>query len=767
MIYPVKITLNGPSSVKIRKKSLNWVGMFDKSRFSLAVCMVFLMAALPFNDALAQSAVEANSSMTPVEGKDGYQLWLDYSSITSDDLRQQYRQQFSRWEVPSRSATAEIIKQELAAGLSGLLGEGRPSQNAGMLLVATPAQSEQVKAMSFTHELASLGEEGFLIKTVPTSSTQLTVVTANTDLGLLYGTFELLRLLQTQEATSPLNIRSVPSVALRVLNHWDNLDRYVERGYAGESIWNWHKLPEYKNRRYYDYARANASIGINGTVLNNVNSDPLILTPQYLEKVQALADIFRPYGIKVYLSVKFSSPNLIGGLPTSDPLDKDVQAWWEAKAKEIYTLIPDFGGFLVKANSEGQPGPGDYGRSHAQGANMLAKALAPHGGNVMWRAFVYESDAQTERSTQAYKEFKPLDGEFEANVLVQVKNGPIDFQPREPISPLFGATPRTPLMMEFQITQEYLGFSTHLVYLGTLYEEVLQADTFAEGEGSSVAKVVDGSLFDYAVTGMAGVANIGSDRNWTGHIFGQANWYVFGRMAWNPNIRAQEVAQDWVRRTFTHQPQAIRSIVSIMMGSREAAVNYMTPLGLHHIMGWGHHYGPGPWVGEENHDWMRDDWKSTYYHSATSEGLGKDRTRTGSNAVAQYFPELAKRYAHPNTTPTELLLWFHHLPWDYPLPSGNTLWNELVTRYYIGAATVDSMVEQWAALSGQIDPELHRQVSMSLAIQQKEAAFWRDACVLYFQTFSQRPIPKPFKAPVKPLSYYKGLSFPRAPGDGR
>ena len=419
-----------------------------------------------------------------------------------------------------------------------------------------------------------------------------------------------------------------------MLNHWDNLDRTVERGYAGFSLWDWHKLPDYLDPRYTDYARANASLGINGTVLTNVNANATSLLPEYLAKAAALAAVFRPYGIRVYLTARFSAPVEIGGLKTADPLDPVVAGWWKRKADEIYALIPDFGGFLVKANSEGQPGPQDYGRTHADGANMLADALAPHGGVVLWRAFVYSNDVPEDRAKQAYGEFQPLDGRFRPNVLVQVKNGPIDFQPREPFHPLFGAMPKTPLMMELQITKEYLGFATHLAFLGPLFEEALRADTHAKGEGSTVAKVIDGSLHGYATTGIAGVANVGTDRNWCGGVFACANWYAFGRLAWDHTLTSDRVADEWVRLTFGNDPALVAPVKEMMLGSREAVVDYMTPLGLVHLMAEGHHYGPGPWVSTAR----RADWNSVYYHRADANGIGFDRTASGSNAVAQYFP---------------------------------------------------------------------------------------------------------------------------------
>ena len=433
-----------------------------------------------------------------------------------------------------------------------------------------------------------------------------------------------------------------PRIRHRVLDHWDNLNRTVERGYAGFSLWDWHKLPDYRSPRYTDYARANASIGINGTVLTNVNANATSLTAEYLAKAAALADVFRPYGIRVYLTARFSAPIEIGGLTTADPLDPAVAAWWKRKADEIYGFIPDFGGFLVKANSEGQPGPQDYGRTHADGANVLADALAPHGGLVMWRAFVYSNEVPDDRAKQAYNEFQPLDGKFRPNVLVQVKNGPIDFQPREPFHPLFGAMPKTPLMMEFQITQEYLGFATHLVYLAPLFEETLRADTHAKGEGSTVARVIDGSLHGHALTGIAGVANIGTDRNWCGSVFACANWYAFGRLAWDHALTSDAIADEWIRRTFGNDPALVAPVKEMMLGSREAAVDYMTPLGLHHQMAEGHHYGPGPWVSQAR----RADWTSVYYHRADANGIGFDRTATGSNAASQYFPPVAEVFGN-------------------------------------------------------------------------------------------------------------------------
>jgi len=696
---------------------------------------------------------------------DGYKLWLRYSQISDADKLQEYRQAFSSVAVPGSSATLDAARDELVRGLSGLLETEIPRAERpeeGTVLAGTPETSNDIAQMELGSALQEAGPEGFVLRTVSDGGQTYTVVAANDDIGVLYGVFELLRGVQTHRSMDSLDVVRAPDVEHRVLNHWDNLDRTVERGYAGFSIWDWWTLPEYKKPRYVDYARANASIGINGTVLTNVNADATVLTPRYIKKVAALADVFRPYGIQVYLTARFSAPTEIGGLDTADPLDPEVQAWWDDKVDEIYKHIPDFGGFLVKANSEGQPGPQDYGRSHAEGANMLADVLSPHDGIVMWRAFVYSNEVPEDRAKQAYNEFTPLDGTFRDNVLIQVKNGPIDFQPREPFHPLFGAMPDTPLMMEFQITKEYLGFATHLVYLGPLYEEVLDADTYVQGEGSTVGKVIDGSLHDYEHTGMAGVSNIGTSRDWSGSHFNQANWYVFGRMAWDLRLDAESVADDWIRRTFTNDPDFIDPVKKMMMRSREAAVNYMTPLGLHHLMGPGHHYGPAPWVGVE--EVGRRDWTSVYYHRADSNGIGFDRSTTGSNAVSQYAPPVKRRFNDREQISEDYLLWFHHVPWDDEMDSGRTLWHELVHHYNAGVDTVRWMQGQWEKVEGLIDDERYSQTETFLKVQEQEAVWWRDASLQYFQTFSDRPIPEKYPKPARSLEYYKSLEFPYAPG---
>ncbi len=706
------------------------------------------------------------TSILPVQqlrAEDGYELWLRYRPVESAHAGE-YRGAVMQLVAAATTPTQIVTRAELRRGLRGLLGAAVPLSDVvtsnGALIVGTPASSPLVGKLELDTD--QLGGDGYLIRSVVVDGHRATVIAANDDLGALYGAFHFLRLLQTRQSLDRIDVRVVPRIKLRVLNHWDNLDGHVERGYAGASIWDWHKLPDWVDPRYTDYARANASLGINGTVLNNVNSNALSLTPMYLAKAAALANVLRPYGIRVYLSARFSAPKEIGGLKTADPLDPAVRRWWKDKAGEIYKTIPDFGGFLVKANSEGQPGPQDYGRSHADGANMLADALAPHGGVVMWRAFVYSSEQPDDRAKQAYTEFVPLDGKFRDNVIVQVKNGAIDFQPREPFHPLFGAMPKTPLMMEFQITKEYLGFATHLAYLGALYQETLQSDTMAQGQGSTVAQVIDGSLHGHKVTGMAGVANIGTDRNWSGSHFDQANWYAYGRLAWDPSQSSREIARDWVRMTFSNDQAFVDSVVDMMMGSREAVVDYMTPLGLHHLMGRDHHYGPGPWVAGG----PRADWTSVYYHRADRNGIGFDRSATGSNAVAQYAPPLADSFGDVKRVPEQFLLWFHHLPWDYRTRSGRLLWDELVHRYTRGVNEVKKMRATWDGLRGHVDDERHAQVAAFLAIQQKEAQWWRDASIAYFQRINGLPLPPGYAPPAQPLEYYEALSFPYAPGNG-
>lgn len=727
-----------------------------KIMFKALMPLIALVLAMPAH--AAQGATE-----------DGYDLWLRYRPADKA-ARVQVRAAASSIvafgpAAPAGASPASPVQAavaELQRGLGGVLGKEpalAASVQDGAVVLATPASMPALSGMDL--KLETLGREGYLLRSTRLQGRKVTLIAANSDIGLLYGSFALLRKIGTgAEGLAALDERSAPKLQLRVLNHWDNLDRTVERGYAGESIWNWWALPEVRDRRYVDYARANASLGINGTVLNNVNSKPDILTAPWIAKAAAVADSLRPYGIKVYLSARFSTPLELGATKTADPLDPAVAAWWKAKADEIYKSIPDFGGFLVKANSEGQPGPQDYKRSHADGANMLAKAVAPHKGVVMWRAFVYAHEKPDDRAKQAYDEFKPLDGTFDANVLVQVKNGAIDFQPREPAHPLFGAMPNTPLMMEFQITKEYLGYATHLAYLGTMYQETLGTDMHT-GAGT-VAQILEAGANGGKLTGIAGVANIGSERNWSGSHFDQANWYAFGRLAWNPQADARALAREWAAQTFSAAPAAVAQVTDMMMMSREAVVNYMTPLGLHHLMGTGHHHGPAPWVANLE----RSDWNPVYYHRADKGGIGFDRTASGSNAVAQYAPGLARQYADPRSTPETMLLWFHHLPWDYKMASGRKLWEELLVRYDSGVAQVDDMRQRWARLKPLIDARRHEDVAVLLDKQYQEAVWWRDASIAYFQSVSGLALPAGVKAPGMPLDYYKSLKFPYAPGRG-
>lgn len=579
-----------------------------------------------------------------------------------------------------------------------------------------------------------LGKEGYTIRT----SEGKTVLEAATEQGLLYATYHLLRLQAEGADCTRLDIQEKPAFDIRVLNHWDNLDGTIERGYAGRSLWKWEDLTDSVSARYREYARANASVGINGTVLNNVNASPEILSSDYLQKVRKLADVFRPYGIKVYLSVNFASPMKLGGLSTADPLDEEVARWWKEKVQEIYGLIPDFGGFLVKANSEGQPGPCDYGRTHAEGANMLAEALKPYGGIVMWRAFVY-SPSDADRAKQAYLEFQPLDGRFRDNVMVQVKNGPIDFQPREPYSPLFGAMPHTPLMVEFQITQEYLGHSNHLAYLATMWNEFYRY-------------VQPSSL-----KGVAGVVNVGDNVNWCGHDFAQANWYAYGRLAWNPDLSAEEIAREWLAQTFTTDRRFVEPMTQVMMESREAVVDYMMPLGLHHIFAWGHHYGPEPWCEMPG---ARADWLPSYYHQADKEGLGFDRSRTGSDAVSQYPDSLARVFDSLEQCPEEYLLWFHHVNWNQKLRSGRSLWDELCYKYQKGVDEVRAFQRIWKDMQPYVDAERYQAVAERLDIQARDAVWWKDACLEYFRTFSKKKYPEGVEPPVFTLKELKKVKLP-------
>ncbi|MGP1624280.1 alpha-glucuronidase [Bacteroides heparinolyticus] len=616
-------------------------------------------------------------------------------------------------------ASVEVLSRHASATLNIAAEELRQSWRGNPVILAI----EKDKA---------LAADGFKIVC---SEGNIRVISP-TGTGLLYAAYHLLRLQESGQAIA--STTENPAYTLRILNHWDNTDRTVERGYAGQSLWDWERLPHNLSERYKEYARANASVGINGTVLNNVNASPVILSAEYLNKVKALADVFRPYGIRVYLSVNFASPMALDSLPTADPLDKRVVGWWKKKVREIYSLIPDFGGFLVKANSEGQPGPCDFGRTHADGANMLADALKPHKGIVMWRAFVY-SPSDADRAKQAYLEFKPLDGRFRPNVIVQVKNGPVDFQPREPYSPLFGAMRHTSLMVEFQITQEYLGHSNHLVYLAPMWKEFF------------------GLVPPSTLKAVAGVSNIGSDANWCGHPFAQANWYAFGRLAWNPSLSSEAIADEWLRQTFSKEKEFVEPIGRLMAESHEAAVDCMMPLGLHHIFAWGHHYGPEPWC---NVPGARPDWMPSYYHRAEESGIGFDRSHTGSRATAQYPDSLCRLYDDPATCPEPYLLWFHHLPWSHRMKSGRTLWDELCHRYDSGVQQVREFQKTWDRVESLIDAERFRDVQSRLKTQLRDAVWWKDACLLYFQEFSKLPIPYGIERPIHELDELKKVALP-------
>ena len=594
--------------------------------------------------------------------EDGHQLWLRYQPENKAKVM-----------TEQQSPTIQIAKQELQTFYDGA-------------------------SVTLRIDATMPDDEGYRIDG--------NTIRARRDAGLLYGAYALLR---------GESGESHPGFPLRLLNHWDNLDGSIERGYAGESIFEWFHLDEQLIR---EYARANASIGINGSVLNNVNASPKILTKPYLKEIQKIAQILRPYGIKVYLSINFASPMALGDTKTADPLDKSVARWWKKKAREIYQLIPDFGGFLVKANSEGQPGPGDYHRTHADGANMLADALKPYKGIVMWRCFVYGANHKGEdRVKQAVSEFKPLDGQFRDNVILQTKNGPLDFQPREPYSPIFDQIKKTPNMVELQITQEYLGQSRHLVYLAPMWKEFFSFVNPKE------------------LKGIAGVANIGKDRNWCGHHFSQANWYAFGRLAWNPELTSEQIAEEWLRQTFSAEAPFVATVSRIMQESREACVNYMMPLGLHHIFMFDHHYGPEPDGFKAEYP---IEWCPVYYHKADKQGVGFDRSSKGTDAVSQYRADIAHTYDNIDTCPENLLLWFHHVPWTYRMKDGSTLWESLQYHYNLGVITVEQHHNIWHnKMRHFVDEQRWREVDERLEDQLQNAREWRDVCLKYFGQFAE------------------------------
>ena len=645
---------------------------------------------------------------------DGSQLWLGKQYANSCQVISQ---------LPD-NATAKIAKQELENNWRGKNVELKIDKalnlGEGYNLYARPAQ------------------QGDNIQYEAT-------ITASNPIGLLYGAYELIRLQNTdaynsgsgkqQNFSKAIDETEKPQVGLRILNHWDNLDGSIERGYAGKSIFKWEEIKLGKNGkggsiskslhdRLITYARANASLGINGSVLNNVNASPKMMTAEYINKVKIIANILRPYGIRVYLSINFASPMALGYTKTADPLDKKVQQWWKKKAKEIYATIPDFGGFLVKANSEGQPGPGDYHRTHADGANMLADAVKPYGGIIMWRSFVYGANHKGEdRVKQAVSEFKDMDGKFRDNVILQSKNGPLDFQPREPYAPIFDNIKQTPQIAELQITQEYLGQSKHLTYLAPMWKEFF--------EFVNPNKLV----------GISGVANIGDDANWCGHPFSQANWYAFGRLAWNPSLTAEEIAHEWLVQTYENQDERFtKPVEMMMMTSREACVNYMMPLGLHHIFKFDHHYGPEPdgFIASYPLEWC-----PVYYHKADAQGVGFDRSSKGTDAVGQYPEPYRSQYDNIETCPEEYLLWFHHVAWDYKMKSGSTLWQELCMKYNMGVAMVEVYRDYWHTSAKQYmkghEQEWQHTDSL-LNVQLENAKEWRNTCLKYFQTFSKMKI---------------------------
>ena len=645
---------------------------------------------------------------------DGSQLWLGKQYANSCQVISQ---------LPD-DATAKIAKQELENNWRGKNVELKidKAQNLGegYNIYARPAQ------------------QGDNIQYEAT-------ITASNPIGLLYGAYELIRLQNTdayntgsgnqQNFSKAINETEKPQVGLRILNHWDNLDGSIERGYAGKSIFKWEEIKLGKNGkggsiskslhdRLITYARANASLGINGSVLNNVNASPKMMTAEYINKVKVIANILRPYGIRVYLSINFASPMALGYTKTADPLDKKVQQWWKKKAKEIYATIPDFGGFLVKANSEGQPGPGDYHRTHADGANMLADAVKPYGGIIMWRSFVYGANHKGEdRVKQAVSEFKGMDGKFRDNVILQSKNGPLDFQPREPYAPIFDNIKQTPQIAELQITQEYLGQSKHLTYLAPMWKEFF------------------GFVNPDKLVGISGVANIGDDANWCGHPFSQANWYAFGRLAWNPSLTAEEIAHEWLVQTYENQDERFtKPVEMMMMTSREACVNYMMPLGLHHIFKFDHHYGPEPdgFIASYPLEWC-----PVYYHKADAQGVGFDRSSKGTDAVGQYPEPYRSLYDNIETCPEEYLLWFHHVAWDYKMKSGSTLWQELCMKYNMGVAMVEVYRDFWHTSAKQYmkghEQEWQHTDSL-LNVQLENAKEWRETCLKYFQTFSKMDI---------------------------
>lgn len=764
LAYPITLKTNTELKMMLLKSTASKRLLF---RLILALTVVS-MQYTPTEAAMTSPALtddDATAEVVPYNH--GYDLWLGYSTLPAS-YRQSVSNRVRGIYFPGSSATIDAAKAELVKGIAGLMGDRTcangveskrliPQLSAitdGCIVAGTPKTlPADLNSLLPQSPAGSLQQQGYVIASTTLQGKQVTAILSPSEVGMLYGVFHYLRLLKTQQPLDDLHISEAPKIRYRMLNHWDNLNGTIERGYAGYTIWGWERLPHFVDHRLIDYARANASVGINGVVLNNVNTPATLLKTEWLVKVAKLADTFRPYGIRVFLSVNFSSPMLIGGLKTADPKDPKVQQWWKDKADEIYQLIPDFGGFLVKANSEGRPGPLDYGRTHADGANMLADALAPHGGVVFWRAFVYKNNRKDDRVVTGYNEFKPLNGQFRDNVSVQVKYGAIDFQPREPFHPLFGQMANTNLSLELQITLEYLGHAGHLVYLGPLWSEILQSDTYANGKGSTVSKVLQDYDRKTGLSGIAGVSNIGSDLNWTGHPFGQANWYAFGRLCWNPDVTPAVVADSWIRMTMGNDSALVARVKKMMMMSHEATVNYEMPLGLTHMMSVATHLGPEPWHKDPV-------WTAFDYHKVTNDSIGVDRTTKGSNAVGQYHKPVTEVFNSLKKCPEKYLLWFHRLPWDYKMKSGKTLWDELVEHYYLGVEQVKELQSIWQTTTGKVDDELYNEVSSLLRLQETEAEWWRDACVLFFQEYSRRPLPAGYAQPKHPLDYYKKIPYP-------
>ncbi|WP_225333518.1 alpha-glucuronidase family glycosyl hydrolase [Halomicrobium urmianum] len=673
--------------------------------------------------------------------------WLRYERVADDALRDAYRRRCRHAYVAEKSPECSAVRDELRRAVPGLLGEDvhlwqhPPTTAEGFLAVGTPDDMAMIAESVPAEAVEDLVDGGYLLRSVEWEGQDCLVVTAPTDRGLVYGTFHLLRLMATGEPVDDLDVREEPATPNRLLNQWDTPFRgTVERGYGGESIFDFDRLPDLRDR-YEDYARLLASIGINGIVVNNVNTDYYprgttteaaqefdgwrLLESRRLEDLTSLASVFRRYGIRTYLSVNFAAPMLVGDLDTADPLDEDVRAWWREKADEVYDLLPDFGGFLVKADSEGQPGPYDYDRDHVDGANAIAQALDPHGGRVWWRAFVYGS--HEDRAVQAYDTFEPLDGEFADNVTVQIKNGPIDFQPREPVSTLFGAMPETDLGLELQITQEYTGQGVHATYHLPMWTEVFDFDTHAGGAGTPVK-----SFFRDPGEGVVGVGNVGEDHSWTGHYLAQANLYAFGRAAWNPDCDAEAVTTEWAEQTFGADEEVVETVVEILHDSLEACIDYETGgLGLMHMMHNGEEY-------LENHYYPSlEEWPG--YHGASEDGIGVDRTSTGSGYAAQYRDPVAERYESPETCPEKYLLFFHHLPWDYELDDGTTVVQRLYDNCYDGVDEVRRLRDRWAALEGRVDERRHRHVAERFEEQVAQAERWRDVLTERFRDCSGVP----------------------------